>query len=134
MEYVWNDSLSVGYELIDRQHQRLFAIANDLTEAVDKANEGDSEGLRAIISDLLAYTRNHFSEEEPLMQQAGFPDFLRHKAEHDALIDKICEVEELLDQGEVHAVAAFLPTMIVCWLTHHIAVEDQRYTNYVQSF
>ena len=134
MKYEWSNSLSIGYDLIDRQHQRLFDIANTLTDELGKSAEANKESLLSIIEDLLAYTRYHFAEEEPLMQQAGYPDFKRHKAIHDALIAKICTLEAQMRLGAVQEVAEVLPRLIGDWLVEHIAREDRHYSSYVQPY
>lgn len=133
MIYKWNDTFSVGYAPIDDQHRRLFSINNDLSDEVAKADGANEKALRKIIGDLLNYTRTHFAAEERLMEQAGFPDLARHKAVHEALIVKIREVEAQVRNGEVHAVAAFLPGLVGSWLSQHIAIEDQQYASYLQA-
>ena len=134
MRYKWNDSFSVGYGPIDAQHRRLFSINTDLAEEAGKADGASEKELHKIIGDLLSYTRSHFAEEEELMQMAAFPDFARHKERHDALIAKIREVEARVRNGEVQAVAEFLPAMVGAWLAQHIAIEDQMYAGYLKAY
>ncbi|MFA7241984.1 MAG: hemerythrin family protein [Sulfuricellaceae bacterium] len=133
MYFMWHDSYSVGYDPIDHQHQKLFTISNDLTEATEKSAGANEKELRNIICDLLTYARTHFAEEEQLMRQTAFPDFARHKALHEAFDAKIHEVEKQVLNGEVHAVASFLPQLIGDWLLDHIATEDQQYAAYIKT-
>lgn len=41
--------------------------------------------LFQLLEGLVEYTEVHFAYEERLMQQAGYPEFAAHKAQHDDL-------------------------------------------------
>lgn len=131
MSYQWHDSLSVGQALMDLQHQRLFAINQELS--AELKNGVDAEELQSIVARLLAYTRSHFAEEEWLMQQADFPDFAHHKELHDALTNTLIDLEVKLGNGQLRMVAEFLPAFVGQWLTQHIAVADQQYARYIRT-
>ncbi len=133
MPLQWNDSLSVGYAAMDRQHQRLFAINSKLAEALGKPGGAGEEELLKIIGDLLSYTRTHFAEEERMMEQVAFPNFAWHKKSHEVLSGIVSDMEAKLRKGELHAVATFLPGFVAEWLTRHIAVEDQQYASYLKT-
>jgi len=133
MLYEWNDSLSVGYGPMDKQHRQFFAINAELSNELSKIGGANEKELLKIIADLLAYTRSHFSDEEQLMQQVGFPDFGRHKEAHDAFISIVRDLEAKVLNGELHTVASFLPPFVGDWLTRHIAVEDKQYASYLKT-
>jgi len=58
----WNDNLSVHVGEIDRQHQQLIKMINDLDDAM-KQGKG-KEVLGKIVKGLSDYTAYHFSTEE----------------------------------------------------------------------
>ena len=73
----WTDNLSVGVELIDNQHTVLFNTINELHDAMMKGQGRAKVG--ELLGMLLAYTRNHFSAEEALMEDADFlSDWLKN--------------------------------------------------------
>ena len=133
MYLMWHDSYSVGFAPIDDQHQTLFAISNDLVDAAQRPDGASEAELQKIIGDLLAYTRTHFAQEEQYMSRTGFPGFSQHKDLHQAFEAKIREVEKQVGDGEVRAVAAYLPGLVGDWLLDHIASEDQQYAIHARS-
>ncbi|MGA2071741.1 MAG: hemerythrin domain-containing protein, partial [Sedimentisphaerales bacterium] len=67
----WKDEYSVGVEKIDHQHQHLFEIINKL---IERPVSSDDSGLVSdILSEMVNYAREHFSTEEMLMRQYGYP-------------------------------------------------------------
>ena len=47
---------------------------------------------REALDELVDYTKTHFTYEEGLMEQNGYPDFDSHKAQHKQMIEKVGEV------------------------------------------
>ena len=63
----WKQTDSVDVELLDRQHQELFETAQELYDALKRA-----DGLAVaehVFSRLIDYSTNHFADEEALMQK-----------------------------------------------------------------
>lgn len=135
MLYEWRDCFSVGYAPIDDQHQKLFSISNELTDAALRSDGANETDLKKTIDELLNYVRDHFSQEEAMMHQSGFPDIVGHIVVHNAFLIEILNLENRVltgDVGEIHAVAVALPKLVGDWLIDHIAIEDQKYASYVR--
>ena len=62
----WNDSFSVQIGEIDRQHQQLVKMVNELNEAMRQGQGKDI--LFSTLSGLIAYTTTHFGTEEKYLQ------------------------------------------------------------------
>jgi len=126
----WSDRYSVGIARIDAQHRRLVDLINDLHAAM-LAGEGSSE-LGKILDRLSGYAVSHFATEETLMKKFGYPDYERHKAEHDRLM---AQVRLLLEKSRTnkaeltHEVMTFLQR----WLIGHIVNVDKRYTAHLNA-
>lgn len=131
--FEWKEFFNVGHEAMDVQHQRLFAIVNELDAGLQRPDGTAEAVLEKTLVALCEYTRIHFAEEEHLMLMAEFPDYAQHKQEHDDLIGKIEEFEARMRNGDVRLVAEVLPFLVGEWLAHHIAFEDQRYAGYIGS-
>lgn len=119
----WDDSLCTGVGEIDEQHKVLFGFINQLHEAV---TFGTGDGtLSTVLAGLVNYTVYHFSTEERLMQEHSYPEFARHKEEHDYLTAKVMGFFDRFQKGnggDIKGVLAFL----IEWLTDHIMETDKK--------
>lgn len=119
----WNDSLKVGHGLIDRDHQRLVALINQLGEAMSAGQGKDVCG--AVLDELVDYTKTHFANEERLMAAHGYADAPAHRAEHASLIDDVEEFRVKYRAGTA-TLSVFLLRFLMEWLTHHILESDKK--------
>ncbi|MGA2938094.1 MAG: hemerythrin domain-containing protein [Syntrophobacteraceae bacterium] len=58
----WNDSLSVNVVDIDKQHQKLVGMINELNDAMRQGKGKDALGK--IVNGLIIYAGTHFKTEE----------------------------------------------------------------------
>lgn len=126
----WKDEYSVGIDSIDQQHKKLLSLINQLQTAVDYSTGEEFE--REALDALVDYTKTHFTYEEGLMKQNGYPDFEPHKAQHEKMIkeveDVLDEYEEDHDQAMEHG-SRFLKN----WLVNHINGTDKEYSEFLIS-
>jgi len=119
----WNDTLAVGQEDIDNDHMILVALIN---RAARRIRGGEvPQAIGSAIDQLVAYTVLHFEEEERVMQRSGYPDFVQHKAQHDALRKRVAELKQRFEAGEAR-VGDDLLALFRDWLTGHIQRFDKR--------
>ena len=85
---------AVGIASIDRQHRELMDMVNDFSEEI--AHGCDYEKVLQKIEQVLIFTEDHFSHEEQLMRDHGFPGLERHAVEHAALLREIALFKETL--------------------------------------
>jgi len=64
----WSKEYSVEVQSIDKQHQKLFDMLNDLHDAM-KSGRGVQVGP-AILKGLVKYAGEHFADEEKMMVRA----------------------------------------------------------------
>lgn len=124
----WSDELSVGIDIIDKQHMILVRAINLLAMALEKNSE--RELLAAIFETLADYTVTHFSYEEELFEHFGYPELEQHKASHQGLLDKVISLKKQFDAGEDNLGADVL-RFLVEWLTKHIMGTDKRYVPFM---
>lgn len=125
---LWSPSFATGHPAIDRQHETLFQRVHELGLAVYQRH-GEQE-MRRTLSAASMYVEVHFSMEEGLMREAGYPGLAAHQAEHDGLRAK---VEEMVDRYhgaglEAEDLLAFLEN----WLTAHVLHEDREMAAFLQ--
>lgn len=112
----------VGVLEIDAQHAALIGLVNRLHQAMTQ-REGH-EALDAIIVALVEHTQQHFAYEEQLMSQHQYPDFAKHKADHDRLMQHIVSLAEQFRSGDL--LLSFAVMMdLKAWATIHIEKSDE---------
>ena len=120
----WNEKLSVNIAEIDKQHQKLIQMVNDLDDAMRQGKGRDLLGK--ILGDMIKYTSDHFTTEEKYFAQYSYPDAENHIKEHKTFVEKVLKF-----QREFEAKRFGLSTDIInflCnWLNKHILGTDKKY-------
>ena len=118
----------VNIASIDAQHKKLFAIAEELHEAM---RTGQTKPvLSKILDRLVQYTVTHFAQEEGLMKLHAYPDFAAHKAAHEALKKQVLDFQREFEAGETF-ISVELMTFLKNWLEKHIQGTDMRYSPFL---
>jgi hemerythrin len=126
----WQESFSVGVEVIDSDHRLLVSLINQLEDAILGGQGCDV--VAAVLRVLVDYTHSHFAREELLMRKAGYRQLEAHIKEHRALTDQVAVlVKKVNDQPEVTLDRALLD-FLQHWLTDHILGADRAYAPYLQ--
>jgi hemerythrin-like metal-binding protein len=128
--FEWDNTNNVGLSSIDGQHQNLFAIARELHSAM-LAGQAKSVMVK-ILDRLVQYTDVHFTHEERLMREHGYPGFSQHKAEHDALRQSVLQFQRDFAAGKV-SVSVNVLHFVRDWLDHHIKSSDAAYAPFLKS-
>lgn len=76
------------------------------------------------------YIKEHFANEEALMQRHSYPGYLDHKVKHTALTNQVLEYANRLKEGKTTA-AVELIEFLKNWLTAHIKSIDKKYGPYL---
>jgi hemerythrin len=95
----WADLYSGGGERCDHQHHKLFAIVNDLHDAMS-SGRGQME-LNNILDQLIDYTQTHFTAEENLMREYHYPDLEKHCQRHKELTQQVLDFKTKYDSGKI---------------------------------
>lgn len=131
MAYIFNKSLETGHENIDKQHKKLFEAINNLLDACSKG-QGRNE-LEGTAKFLYEYTSIHFSDEEKLQKQVGYPDYINHKKYHEEFKNSILEImKELQLQGPTIVLIGKVNSKIGDWLVNHIKKEDVKIAEHIK--
>ena len=132
MSYQWDASLESGYEKVDKQHKQLFAAVNNLIDA-SKSGKEDSAVLETL-DFLTGYAIKHFSDEEKLMVDYDYPDYLNHRQIHEGFKGKVGEfVTKVRSEGPTEPIIHEVSSAIAAWLLNHIKGDDFRMAAYVKS-
>lgn len=126
----WQDSYSVGVELIDSDHQLLVSLINQLDDAMKEGGGRDTVG--SVLNVLLEYTETHFGREELLMEKAGYPELTPHRREHVKLTTQVRQIVDRFNGGDSSSLDAEVLDFLKTWLTGHILGVDRKYAPYVK--
>ena len=126
----WNDSLSIGVDLIDEQHKMLIQKLSDLSEAYDMGREHNK--IMQTLEFMIDYTDYHFSAEEKLMADNDYPGLDHQKEQHEefkVILDHI--VEDFEEEGPTKALATSINVFLHNWLVNHIKGVDLKLSQFL---
>ncbi len=128
----WDNSLSVGVELIDEQHKMLIQKLNDLSKAIEKS-QGEVETVKTL-GFMVDYTDFHFSAEEELMAERNYPGLEHQKKQHAEFKSNLKQlVEDFEEEGATKALATSIDTYLINWLIKHIEGVDMKLGEFLKS-
>jgi hemerythrin len=118
----WSDWLEVGEADLDNDHHLQMRLVSALIDALE---EGRPWLAHRLASHLQDSSKVHFESEESRMRRSADPDRVAHQKEHDALLDGMEELVELVDEPDpAQAIAAAIDLRSA--LANHIGTSDRR--------
>lgn len=129
----WDDAYSINVTEVDRQHQQLFDLINELHEAMTDGRARhtvaavvhEMQTMATTLKQLMDYTSYHFSTEETYMVEHAYPERDEHMAAHAHFIERVHAFKQDFDCGEaLHPVE--IVEVIRDWWQSHILVVDKR--------
>jgi len=127
----WDDSLSVGVDLIDEQHKMLIQRIKDLSEAVASGRGRGQIGKT--LGFMIDYTEFHFSTEEKHMTELSYEEFDIHKKLHEEFKSSLGHmVTEFEEDGATAGLSEGINTYLINWLVKHIKSIDTKFGAFLQ--
>ena len=126
----WKKEYSVGVEKIDRQHRHLFEIINKLIDR--SGSSGDSGLVSETLTEMLNYAKEHFTTEEELMQEYGYPEIESHKEQHIYFFKTTAELS-INALNKQSMVSREIVEFLKLWLTLHILKCDMKYKEFFKA-
>lgn len=133
MKYLfeWTPAISVGNEIIDKQHQKLLNELNVLLSNLF-ADSADTV-IDEAVSFLSRYIDEHLMYEEKYMEEHKYPEIDFHKSLHRGFMDQYEVFKKRLAGGAPKKELILeIEEYIGTWWIHHIGVEDKKYAVYIQ--
>lgn len=117
----WDPSFETGQPLIDAQHRMLVFLFQKLNVAV---KTGESQmTTNHVIGELKRFVEFHFSSEENLMRETGYPHLPAHQVQHmELLVELGALVTKVLGGREFPEDLVYFLNK---WLVEHISSHDQ---------
>lgn len=118
----WKDSLTVGNQMIDRDHKLLIQYVNEMHQAM-MTGKG-KEAVGAVLGKLVTYTHDHFGREESFWKANGYAEFDAHQKRHADLLKQVDKFKADFDKGS-GALSIDVMNFLRDWLRNHIMKSDQ---------
>lgn len=126
----WDKTATLNVGEIDSQHQRLFALVDNLHQAM-AFPQGAGVVSRAL-EELVEFTRMHFSTEEALMTRHAYPEYEKHRQEHEALLQDIDQLLQRFHDGDV-LIPFAIELDLEAWAFKHIESSDKPLAAFLNS-
>ena len=117
------------YEALDRDHQRLADLVNQVVKAID---DDEAEKCADLVIDLVNSAKSHFAREEALLVKIGYPNVEKHQAHHRNLSTKMDHMIEFAKMaGENQLARDSLRKELVFVLMDDIITTDLDFKNFI---
>lgn len=125
--YEFKEEYKTGISMIDQEHEKLFALAEEIYQLKNNEFIPDKfDNIREILEELREYTYTHFAHEEEYMETIGYKQLFTQKVQHDQFRELIASwnIEEI-DENQETAIEEMLES-VTSWLTEHILYLDKK--------
>ena len=124
----WSERISVNNYDIDNQHKYLIQLTNNLI--LNSNAKVNSAIIGETLTKLYKYIKEHFKDEEALLEKFNYPKLEEHKKEHRKFVLRIAGFcKDVYDRKST--VTEEMISFLVVWLLNHTGVDDQDYKNYI---
>ncbi|MBN8526193.1 MAG: hemerythrin family protein [Planctomycetes bacterium] len=123
----WTSDLATGNPDIDRDHQELVEIIDQLKAA---ASGGDQKArLSNSLDRFRSHVLDHFPSEEREMEAKAYPGLAKHRVAHAALADQVLELVQKDNAGETVLFSEV--EHLAQALYRHILLDDKPFALYL---
>ncbi len=132
MKLKWDEKMRINIGFMDQEHQELMVAIEDTLANVDFMIP-DEESIDKFIN-LEERMKNHFSHEELLMREYGYPDLNQHISSHLKILLKLEKFKELfyttgLNQNQLRRIEQNVNFLF----KNHLLEEDRALERFVHS-
>ena len=125
LHLTWRESYASGNEIIDHEHQQLFAQTNALLRTLFN-EKPDPALLHEQLNRLLQSVASHFASEEQILEELGYPDREAHRLKHLGLLQKAALLRDSTRRREL------TPGELIDYVTReiilgHMLKEDRKF-------
>jgi hemerythrin-like metal-binding protein len=126
----WRESYETGISSMDKQHQKLIELINELYKVLRK--EESNESIEEVLLEMTTYAEKHLQVEEGILEANGYPDFANHIAIHQTYRDKLTTL--MTESKKEHeAVVKDTYAFLRQWWMGHIVTEDKKYGEFLKA-
>jgi len=124
--------METGVAKIDEQHKDLVNRLNAVTSMGTKS--ASKEETEKTLNLLGEYIAKHFSDEEALQKQSGYPKYDWHKQQHQQYIAEFQKLKkEFATNGSSAKFTMDLSNSIITWIVRHIKSVDVEFGKFYRA-
>jgi hemerythrin len=127
---LFDASLATGFSHIDAQHRLFLEMLTELGGQIEAAHH--KQGVLDAFQGMRLYADGHFTDEEALMAEKGYPDLLSHQQLHQTFRAMVAELEGRFNDGP-GLVSVETLEFLGAWFIGHIRTEDQKFAAFARS-
>lgn len=105
-------------------------LLSSILEKLQNPPVGDGQ-YGQILSDLFYFMNIHFRREEEVMKRAGYPELDHHKAQHEAIAQKVRNVLGDASLFVRPSMGSELKEYLVGWIDRHTKGPDQEFEDWL---
>ncbi|MDD3591671.1 MAG: hemerythrin family protein [Sulfurovum sp.] len=114
----------VAYAMMNTVHEEEIELLQKLESALNQ-NPLNVLQVDEVLSELLAHTQEHFSNEERLMREVSFPAMMMHQGEHLRVLNEMKRIVSHWEQTrDPDVVREYFLGTLTEWLMLHITTMD----------
>lgn len=120
----WRDEFQINIGSIDASHRILFDKTNEFISA---SINGDSKGIREILSLIASHHMKGIGNEEDLMRRYNYPFLESHMKEHKRFVEHYIALKEeaYAENSDLFFISFRAQLLLFDWFTGHIAKSDR---------
>ena len=123
--FIWeNDKYSLANPALDQHHQ-------EFVELVDACIQSSDAEFIELFGKLLEHTKEHFDEEDSLMEQYDFPERLGHMEEHQRVLAEMRRLVQNLDAQNCQNAQDYVAKKMPEWFALHTLTMDNDLVAYI---
>lgn len=128
-ELKWSPVFEVGVDKIDADHRRLFAMANEIREAIVN---GDRNTRATLVRAFLEAAERHFADEEEYLRRVGYSDVAQRENLHAALLANATELEKQCEEGMAGSDVDEYYGDLLAFVIDEVVSADHRFKSYLE--
>jgi hemerythrin-like metal-binding protein len=128
----WNKGHLTGIKEMDDQHKELITAVNELVQYCTRGGADTGAYISKIIQVTSGFVREHFADEERLMEEHAYPDLEEHRRQHAGFIRVTSALVREFEGGK-RALPSDLACFLGAWIIGHIKNTDRKYAAYIVS-
>lgn len=141
MTILWQPQLSVGNEIIDRDHKYLFCLINTVELVFQQHRK--SKDIDLVMDQLQEFAEEHFAREQQIQEDINYPYFLLHESLHNELLHnlekiilniRIAYARCSTDPSAFHMETENLQKILRHWILNHVVKHDLGMKKYFQLY
>jgi len=124
IQFKWEEKYAVGDPVIDQEHKNMFELANTISEDMD------IEEIKGVIDRLFDYSREHFMNEEKMMETNGYDKHALHRVQHQVLTTKLAKMK--IRSFDTDKSKFEFRKFIYDWMIDHLLNHDRDFFQFLQ--